>query len=564
MQKIMVEIYFDMEVFDMGIYIYLDIVPERITQEQWKEVYNKSLKILDEFPFMDIVKKEKNGKYYRCSTRTKSKEICLKEGYTYHRWHSVGDMYTGCNTESFSMTDDIRRYQYEDTIEDTNTDILLKRLVDIDEGMGENVEVQRAETLYTSMVFGNKTQGELSHIPLLGIACMVVSMLPEGTADVFGDINLAQCKKAVQWVSDVLGQEIELPVECCRERLLERLKKSGLYGVDLVKGLLYLTLEDKNIEFGEFLVKNIATETYEYYRERFLDTYEFRSCLHDYLYMQLSFTNLCKMLVTDPKGKQMTPKEFLHKIFESKLHIKEKETYDFTRFDYQNPNKEEVDKMDMVMARTFARMLGGGNHTVNAYIPLDTIIENCEEVFGMDCDVKMLVETILKEQSENVDSDKYKLQSILYDDKSGIMSAVAEDMLEEQKEKEKYDVYSMDDLDKWSKNCTVNPKLEEHLLSLCKQIYDVSVKKVSEFKLLNRREREDFILNYAETYILLTDKVWDEIWDNVMDDIYMERIVSLLVLDVNKGNAGSLCKIMFESPKAFEYYWNKANNVKGD
>lgn len=59
MKKIMVEIYFDMEVFDMGIYIYLDIVPERITQEQWKEVYNKSLKILDEFPFMDIVKKKR-------------------------------------------------------------------------------------------------------------------------------------------------------------------------------------------------------------------------------------------------------------------------------------------------------------------------------------------------------------------------------------------------------------------------------------------------------------------------------------------------------------------------
>ena len=70
MKKIMVEIYFDMEIFDMGIYIYLDIVPERITQEQWKEVYNKSLKILDEFPFMDIVKKEKNGKFL---TKTEEK-----------------------------------------------------------------------------------------------------------------------------------------------------------------------------------------------------------------------------------------------------------------------------------------------------------------------------------------------------------------------------------------------------------------------------------------------------------------------------------------------------------
>ena len=28
--------------------------------------------------------------------------------------------------------------------------------------------------------------------------------------------------------------------------------------------------------------------------------------------------------------------------------------------------------------------------------------------------------------------------------------------------------------------------------------------------------------------------------------------------------SGYMFKIMFESPEAFEYYWNKANNVKGD
>jgi len=390
----------------MGINIYLRIFSERITQEQWQAVYEESLKLLEAFPFMDVIIKEKNGKKYRCGTRTKSRKI--KSDQDCLGWHTIGDMTNGSTTESFTLYNDIREYQYGLNVESDRSDILLSRL---------NFDNKNYDAITPKSVFYGKTQGALTHIPLLGIACMIIDMLPEGSADVYGDINLAQCRRAVRWVNEVLGKQIQLPVECYHERLFERLRKAGLTGTDLVSALLRLTLEAKDVQFGEFLNENLSDAVYLYYRDKFMDLKTdmlgFRDYLHEYLQMGLSFENLCKMLVTDSNGKQITPKEFLSVIADIKLHVKEKETYDFTRVDSDNADKEEVDTIDMMMSRVFAKLVGAGNKNVNAYIPFENIKDICKRVFGSGYDIDTIMIDVLQEQKEN--SKDSSIQSRLYD-----------------------------------------------------------------------------------------------------------------------------------------------------
>ena len=40
----------------MGIFLNLEIMPRKIRPEDWQAVYQESLKLIDAFPFLDVIK----------------------------------------------------------------------------------------------------------------------------------------------------------------------------------------------------------------------------------------------------------------------------------------------------------------------------------------------------------------------------------------------------------------------------------------------------------------------------------------------------------------------------
>ena len=494
----------------MGIHINLDIVPQRITEEKWHKVYQESLKLIEAFPFMDMVKRKKGDCEYVCGTRTKNRTgIFENECFG---WHSIGDMDTGSNTEDFIMYDDIRMYMRGNDKSDNGVDILLEQ-----SELGED-----RCPFGVRNVFGGKTQGELSHIPLLAIACLLETRLPERSAMVSGDINLAQCRKAVEWANGFLDEPIMLPVICRKEALYERLAAAGLCGEELVGQTLYLTLEAKGPELGSFLREKQADGWYAYFRESLkiydYDTRGFEDTLKQYLELGGDFEDLCRMLVADPAGKQLSPEKFLEIIIRMKLHVEDKITYDFTRTDRDNADKDNVDGIQVMMQRVFGIFFGLGNHNVNAYIPLEQIKTICETVFGSLCNVEELIDQVMKRQEE--EDKKETVQSQLYDGKLEELSQKHEKKVEELAQK--YDVKDKDDLDSWKEGCRMEPQLENWLMNLCRQLHEFSGKYFGSFREMNRGDREGFFLRRHQNHLLLSDTTWDQIWDGIMDDEYIE------------------------------------------
>ena len=89
----------------MGVFLNLGIAPERISAEEWSAVYRETLVLLDEFPFLDQVNAE-NGYCYGAQSAHRENVL---EGY--NGWHVTGDVYDGCNMESFFLIDDIAYYR---------------------------------------------------------------------------------------------------------------------------------------------------------------------------------------------------------------------------------------------------------------------------------------------------------------------------------------------------------------------------------------------------------------------------------------------------------------------
>ena len=131
-----------------------------------------------------------------------------------------------------------------------------------------------------------------------------------------------------------------------------------------------LTDEAKGTQMGDFLRKEFSREEiYDYYRQRFLPYQAgqrgFARVMKEYLEMGFDFQQLCRLAVTDPNGVQAEPEEFLRRILESKLHIREKETFDFAKAARERADQEENDREGDLPARIFCMLTGITEYVIN-------------------------------------------------------------------------------------------------------------------------------------------------------------------------------------------------------
>ncbi len=537
----------------LGIFINEDIIPGRIKKKDWESVYTESLKLVEDFPFLDKVVKETDlGNRYVCAEHTKERNDIFR---SYTGWRSLGDMLTGDNTEDFEMYRCLDDYNV--TGEDNGADILTMEILN-DKYSGIKVIDREA----VSMVFGGKTQGELSHRYLLGIACLISDRFPEA-AYVSGDISVGQCRAAVKWANGLLDKPIGLPVQCDARRLLKRIM--AFEGADGLGGKILdiffkLSLENRDKGTGDAIRELVPQECIrDYFLSHFLKEKEFLSSeVRKYLGLGFSLEGLIKLLVTDPDGYGLPPNEFFDILFGMQVQVGDKETYDVTEGDR---NSESSDDVSMQFTRMFGIMGGAYNKNVDCYIPLDEIREVCKKEMGTLCEVDTEIRDALdrdKAKRRDKESASNQIQQQLYDDDNSEFRQKVEQARKKNEENKKYDIRRMENIVCYKPGDTFEPELEDVLTAMSGQIHAFDIKsRFDEFVKLDQSGREKELIEMDDT-VLMPDRTWDRILENIMDDEYILRYYSILSVDVTYQRQYEFIHRTLMNPDFLDYFWEKA------
>ncbi|GHH99700.1 hypothetical protein [Neobacillus kokaensis] len=180
----------------MGTYINLSILSRSISNLEWEQVYDESLKLVNAFPFADVAERGFFG--YKLPVYVKAKEKIAPEQH----WSAGGDLNSKRFAETFTLYRDFSHYQTA-RLECSQNDILF-------EGDQKKIDI-----------FSSKTQGYEYHLYILAIAMLIESRLPH-QALVSGNIDYEQCVKAKKWADQYLSSPIEIPVRADVDKLISR------------------------------------------------------------------------------------------------------------------------------------------------------------------------------------------------------------------------------------------------------------------------------------------------------------------------------------------------------
>jgi len=186
----------------MGIFINLDIFPNRINAQEWQIAYEESVLFLQS----DLVESMgiQTENIYSLERTFFSRKIEHKIADPAERfWNVVGDFKTKERAESFILHYDLSYYLRKEAV-DTGSVI-----TSVIEGRG-------------IPVFADKTQGYSYHIPMLAVAMLIEDRFPNA-AMVSGDINIQQAVEAQVLLKQVLQREVKLPIAVVGERLYSQL-----------------------------------------------------------------------------------------------------------------------------------------------------------------------------------------------------------------------------------------------------------------------------------------------------------------------------------------------------
>lgn len=239
----------------MGIFSYLDI-SESVTKEEWKDVYEETLKLVDAFPLAE----------QRAVSILDIDVVCLaptierEEIFVHLRAAdkvSVG--WTACGDYTWLMSRAEDFYLKRDLVEEKrfNENAGDAMLANVPSVTSRQWTEKQFNNVYR--VWDSKTQGRLYHIYILAIACMIESRLGE-KAFVDGNITYGQCQRAVELANEHLEKPIDLPDRCVAERFIKRVKKLPLNEAEQYTMFESLYLGDQDANFVKCLKQGFSKD----------------------------------------------------------------------------------------------------------------------------------------------------------------------------------------------------------------------------------------------------------------------------------------------------------------
>lgn len=429
----------------MGIFIYLSI-SDSITREEWKKAYEESLKLVQAFPFYELLEENFYGEQMYCAVPTIERERYGETG-----WHTIGDYETLKGAEDYFLPRELTDREEEGEYTDSLMGI-VSAFSQID------WEDERCSHCY--QLWGNKTQGEPYHMYLLAVACMLEARLGEKLS-VYGDITRGQCLKAVKLANQYLDESIEPPVRCDADRFYKRVRKLPLDTGEVLDVFIHCFLGTKDAGFGEFIRKHFTENEIEsYWKERFgnteIGTLGFDKAVHSYLVLGFSLEDLCEYMQLSVRKGKKDYGYFVELIMQSSMHIREKDCGDCLTID---PESDRPYSIYTLMAQFF--FAGAENKKVNRYMPLDDIRKILKKHLGEQCDIDLIVtQNLEKQEKKNTEDDTETLQ-----DPSGTLNEFMEIQEERLRmESEQYDVSEYDELIYYETGDLIQPAIEKSLL----------------------------------------------------------------------------------------------------
>lgn len=483
----------------MGIYIHLNI-SDTITADEWKRAYQKSVVLMEKMPFIEKTVKECYGTKLVCATKTVEKERYGRMG-----WHTIGDSISMKTAENYFLPQNITSSE--------KTDAYMKPYMDpymsILPAYCSSISFEDERCNRVIGLWGNKTQAEPYHFYLLAVACMLEHELP-GKVAIYGDITKGQCKKAVEIVSDMLREKIELPDRCDLQRLYNRVKNMPLQKSEIVDAFAKLYLGNQDEEFGVFVQKHFSDEEFKFFWRRVfgnskVGTYGFSEWLKDYLLWGFQIVDLKEYVQFDDEEGNSLAEEFVSAVLDTEVFLEEKDCEDVLEIDKEAEGSYSVNTL--LAHFVFA---GAKNHRVNRYIPLEELVVALSECVGDCCDVSQIVtEYMAKRAKQDAKSNLTDLLiNFVHSWRDKIMSS-----------REEYDISEAEDLMLFENGDTIEISLNERLLDFF-AFYRETLDE-DRYRELQRKGSFAAIRYLVEQnrYFLFMEESWQKIFNDIQKNI---------------------------------------------
>lgn len=503
----------------MGIYIGLEIIPNKINKEDWQKVFEETLQLICSYPFATLITEDIDGYKRIVLDRTEWKYV---NGYGRQEkyWKINGDLESKETGESFTLYSNLDRYSNlrEERVKE---DILLSFAEDDRHGGRE--------------VFYSKTQGKPFHIPLLAIAALIESRFPT-CACVYGDISREQAQKAVDWANSVLDKPINLPIRVNPEKLLERLQVIEIEEKRL--GALYDLCVGANEEVDYIVGKYFQLNAVRSYFVKELKEFESPSQLGavliiiKFLNVGLPLEVLVEICCFDNNGPQFEQVDFVKGICSSWVFI-EPEIRGFMEL------TDMPESVGEQFGSIFLDMRFMGRRT-RRYIPKDEVIKVLKGKLGDNNSIKEIIELKYKDTVKVLEEEK-KIR-------------------DESHAKTKENViYTLEQLMFWNEKYEISEFIFNGITTIRKAVDESIATRSNLMQILGEAEEQGQLIKVLSQIIqdhkslILTREAWKWI-ENENNDV-VKRMIMMLGLPVKgKGEVRKLYRAMFENKALFDKF----------
>lgn len=509
----------------MGVYIGLDIVPNEINQEDWQEVFEETLLLIQAYPFATYNVDNLDGFKRLVLDRTEEQSVDkygLKEKY----WKIIGDLESKETGESFTLFSSIAKYS-EVKEERLKEDILLGFLNKDDWGARE--------------VFYSKTQGKNYHNFILAIAALIENRLPM-FACCYGDISIGQAQKAVDWANSLLDRPIDLPVRVNPPKLLKRLEVIEIEEKRLEA--LYELSIGANAELDGLIAEHFTINTVRNYflneLQRFNSAAQIgaKLIIIRFLNTGLPLEVLVDICCFDNKGPRFESVDFIKAICSSWVFIDPKVREDIGVIKRRDHLPDSIESQ---FGSIFLNLGFIGRHT-SRYIEKNDLLSIFKEKFH-NAETEQIVNKEYKKIIECLKMKKLELKKIEE---------------EYSAKKEKKIIETLDLLVFWDNTYMIGESIMNVIASIKGAVEEDMANKSNLIQMIGNAEEQGQLIKVLSQLIqehhdlVLTREAWDWI-ENEANDVIKRMVVMLLTFESN-SNLRKLYKALFENKDLFYTY----------
>ena len=537
----------------MGIYVHMS-VSKTVTKREWEGVYEETLQLVKAFPLAEKREVNCRGVETICLVPTKEREIIYDWNDKEKRigWCTNGDYNTMHTAETYTLYRDMVS---DDGVDENAGDALL-------DALPSYLTADWVDKIYyrSYSIWDNKTQGEPYHMYLLAIACLIESRLGE-KAFVYGDITRGQCRKAVELANQHLEKTIDIPARCDMDRFFKRVSKLPIGEKEQLAVFDCLYLGRKSAEYGEYLRSRYSEELFDEYWKNKLGRYTigtkgFSDYLKNYLLWGFDLRKLCSLVNYNDKNNIPQYDKFVKRILDAKLHIKDKNCEDMLEIDQE---EEEPYTVYSLMAH-FAFM-GAENLKVDRYIPIEDIRTILDDELGDACNVKNIIDEYLREESQakeiiiSSDSTDEEYDMFCKQDASEVLRQTM-NMKEQdiQKEREKYDIITNEELQYYKEGDKISPELKKILKSSVEFYSSIAEEEKCKILMGQSAEKRCEWLVEQNRMLLMRDCDWNKIFADIEENEHsFLRYYPMVRIELKKEGVIYLTKAIVLNDALYEF-----------